>query len=107
MNNELGIAILSTSVALAGLLLVFLGFIFSIYKSFPPNTEAVVLHDYKISACSTFVAFILCIIDAILALLWLLNANSILQCATVAFFFLTIICVLLVAIITFILLIRR
>lgn len=107
MNNELVIAILSTSIALAGLLLVFLGFIFSAYQSFPPDTILVILRPYKVSAWSAIIAFTLCIIDAILSLIWFLNSGNLLYCATIAMFFVVIIGVIFVAVVSFIMMIRR
>jgi hypothetical protein len=105
MNNDLVIGILSASVALAGLLLVFLSFIFSAYQSFPADTQSDVLRPYQITAWSAIVVFTLCIIDAILSLtcvLWRLS-----YWAATSVFFITIIGVLEVATVTFVMIIRR
>ena len=106
MPESIGIAILSISVTLAGLLLVFLGFIFSTYKLFPSNTFPNVLFGYKVNAWSAIIVFTLCIINAIISLIWLLN-GVIPDNVLISLFFIIIAGVLLVAISTFTILIRR
>jgi hypothetical protein len=107
MDKELALVMLSASVGMAGLLLVFLGFILSSYQLFPSNTYAKVIRDHAICAWLAILVFTLSIIDAILSLTWFLWSTIISPWLIIDLFITTIGGILAVAIATFLVLIRR
>ena len=64
-------AILGAAVALAGLLLVFCGFLYSQADSFPSTTDDAVLDKYKNAAKFGVIPFLGCLVVAALAGGWL------------------------------------
>jgi Na+(H+)/acetate symporter ActP len=107
MGIDIGIAILSTSVALAALLLVFLGFVLSTYQSFPGDTSSSVLDKYRSTGKKVLAVFIVCVITGVLSLTWLLTDSCFLYWLAISLFYVEMLGVLLVAILTFTKLLRR
>jgi hypothetical protein len=106
MTENIGIAILSTSVALTGLLLVFLGFVLSTYQSYNANTGKSVLLPYRIIALSSIFIFTLSIASAILSLIWLLGVVIVLG-SIVPLFIITLLGVLVIGIMSIVMIIFR
>jgi len=89
MEKDIVTAILGSSVALAGLLLVFSGFLFTQAASFPPaTTDDKIIDKYRNAGRFGIWPFLLSIFTAILAMLWLLWCVSPLYWTSVACFFL-------------------
>lgn len=107
MDSNISIAILSTSVALAGLLLVFLGFVLSTYQSFPGDTSSSVLDKYRNTGKKALAVFVICVITSVLSLTWLLTDNCFLYWLFISLFYVEMLGVLLIAILTFTKLLRR
>ena len=71
-SKDLAIAILGGSVSLAGLLLVFSGFLFSQAESFPPeHTDDKTIKKYKNAARFGVVPFVGCLMVTWIAAWWL------------------------------------
>ena len=75
-ETEIGLAVLGSSVGLAGLSLVFLGFAISTYRSFPADTGDKILRPYVGAAAAMTLAFFMGMVTALLALLWLIHDTS-------------------------------
>jgi hypothetical protein len=106
MERDLIIVILATSVGTAGLLLVFFGFVFSVYSSYHFGSYPSILLKYRILLWLVIIVFTVCTINSILALCWLINLgipDLILLCL----FVVTILGVMTVAIATFAVLLQR
>jgi hypothetical protein len=101
MGVNIGIAILSTSVALAGLLLVFLGFVLSTYQAFPADTSPSVLDKYRKVGKQALGVFVVCVVTSILSITWLLTDNCLLYWLVISLFYAEMLGVLLVAIFSF------
>jgi hypothetical protein len=80
-------AVLGASTAVAGLLLVFEGFVLSSYNSFPNGTDPRTLKKYKQAIYAVVVSVAFAILVAAGAMAWLLGIN--LFWVTVAGFFIT------------------
>jgi hypothetical protein len=88
-SKDVAIAVFGASVALAGLLLVFVGFVFSQAASFPPETtDDKVIRRYEMAGKLGIIPFVLSLGDAALALGWLLAGSPGLYVGTVWGFFL-------------------
>lgn len=70
ITKDVIVALLGASVALAGLLLVFCGFVFSRAASFPPGTSDTVKQKWKNAALWGLLPFLMSIADAMLAVAW-------------------------------------
>ena len=70
ITKDVVVAVLGASVALAGLLLVFCGFVFSRAASFPPGTDDAIIQKWKRAALFGLWPFLLSIADSILAAAW-------------------------------------
>jgi len=83
MPSAIGVAgeVLASAVALAGLILVFLGAVASSFGSYQKAEQATVRARYQLRAWFAFVGFTLALLSAILALIakWLTN-----DCAALA-----------------------
>jgi len=101
------IVILSTSVGLAGLLLVFFGFIFSAYDSFGFGTEPSLTVKYRILLGIIIFIFAICALTGILSLFWLVDWGTIPPSWILYPFTAIIIGVLALAIVTFATLVKR
>lgn len=106
INEVLATAILSNSVGLAGLLLVFLGFIISSYQSYDASTSRDILKPYKIIATIALAIFVFSVISGLLSLLWLLKYTS-LEFLVIPTFALSLLGVLVVGVISVIEIMRR
>jgi hypothetical protein len=83
------IAVFGATVALAGLLLVVAGFVFSQVNTFPPeNTDDEVIKKYETAGKLGLIPFLIALIDAGLCLVWLVHSNSCLFSTAVYGFFL-------------------
>jgi len=70
--KDLAVAVLGAAVALAGLLLVFVGFLFSQADGFPPaTTDDATIRNYKRAGRIGLIPFVGCLALAWLAGLWL------------------------------------
>jgi len=88
MQRDIALAILGASVGMAGLLLVFAGFLFAQAASFPKKTtDDIVIDKYRRAGQFGVWPFLLSIFNASLALMWLLWCDSLLYLATVVCFF--------------------
>ncbi len=74
-SKDLAVAILGAAVALAGLLLVFCGFLYAQADSFPSTTDDTLLDKYKNAAKVGVIPFVGCLIVAALAGGWLRTAS--------------------------------
>lgn len=71
--KDVMIAIMGAAVALAGLLLVFAGFVFSQASTFPPeNTDDETITRYENAGKMGLLPFVLALADAAVCLCWLL-----------------------------------
>lgn len=75
-EKEIMLAVLGSTTALAGLLLVFLGFVASTYRSYPGGTPDSVLRKYRKAANGVVLAFFLCLAGVLLAFVWLLTGGG-------------------------------
>ena len=88
-SKDVMIAVLGAAVALAGLLLVVAGFVFSQVNTFPPeNTDDSVIAKYEIAGKLGLIPFLIALIDAALCLTWLIHSTSCLYSTAVWGFFL-------------------
>ena len=71
--KDVVIAIIGAAVALAGLLLVFAGFLFGQAASFPPSTPDAITEKFTRKAKLAVVPFLGALLDAGIALGWMLN----------------------------------
>lgn len=72
----MALAILGGSVSLAGLLLVFAGFLFSQAAALPPETDDKIINDFRFAGKLASAPFILCLVVAGLSLRFLLVASD-------------------------------
>jgi cytochrome bd-type quinol oxidase subunit 2 len=107
MGTSMGTVILSTSVALAGLLLVFLGFVLSTYQSYAADTSPKVRDKYRSIALKALIVFAICVITSLLSLTFLLTGSCFLYWLIISLFYVEILCVLLIAILAVTKIIRR
>jgi hypothetical protein len=70
ITKDVVVAILGASVALAGLLLVFCGFVFSRAASFPVGTSDPIKQKWKNAALWGLLPFLMSMADAMLAAAW-------------------------------------
>jgi hypothetical protein len=75
-HKDVVLALFGASSAMAGLVLVFLGFVVSALQPFSPLTSANVLRPYQIAASGLFGAFLLGIASVVLAVWWLTGSQS-------------------------------
>jgi hypothetical protein len=88
-SKDVVIAVFGASVALAGLLLVFIGFVFSQAANFPPETtDDKVIRRYEMAGKLGIIPFVLSLSDAALGLWWLLAGSPRVYASTVSGFFL-------------------
>ena len=86
--KDIAIAIVGAAIGLAGLLLVFSGFVFSQADTFPPETADAVIAKYKVAGKWGLLPFGIALIDAAMAMVWLLHPDETTYTATVSGFFL-------------------
>lgn len=92
--KDVVIAILGSSAALGGFVLVFLGIVITSKESYGGATSEEVIRPYRLSGSVLLGAFGLCLITVALSLLWLINGGSTgLYDASVALFALQLIAV--------------
>jgi hypothetical protein len=70
--KDVMIAILGASIALAGLLLVFSGFLFAQAASFPPTTSDEIINKYRNAGRWGLLPFLLSLAVAMVAYVWLI-----------------------------------
>lgn len=70
------VAILGSSAALAGFVLVFLGIIIASYQSYAGSVPDQVVRPYRVTGSVLLGAFALCLITVALSLGWLVNGGS-------------------------------
>jgi hypothetical protein len=88
-SKDVALALLGGSVALAGLLLVIAGFVFTQASSFPPErTSDAVIERYEFAAKLGLIPFVLALCDGALCLCWLLHRSACLYQLSVGGFFL-------------------
>jgi hypothetical protein len=68
-------AILGSSAAFAGFVLVFLGLIISAYQSYAGSVPSQVVQPYRITGTALLGTFALCLITVAVSLLWLINGG--------------------------------
>ena len=87
--KDTAVAVLGASVALAGLLLIFVGFVFASAAGFPPETtDDKLIRRYERAAKVGTIPFVLSLVDAALALRWLIHSDCRVFNGTVWGFFL-------------------
>lgn len=87
--KDVVLALLGGSVALAGLLLVISGFVFTQAGSFPPErTSNALIERYELAARLGLVPFVLALCDGVVCLWWLLRSSECLFRCSVGGFFL-------------------
>jgi hypothetical protein len=74
--KDVAIATLGASVAIAGLVLVFCGFLFSQADGFPPDTSDSIIEKYRTCGKLGTVPFLVSMIVAGLSFWWLCSPNS-------------------------------
>jgi len=75
-SKDIILAVLSGSVSLAGLLLIFSGFLFTQATGFDPeHTSDTVINKYRNAAKFGVVPFLMCLALAVVALWWLVSPN--------------------------------
>lgn len=86
-SKDIILAVLSGSVSLAGLLLVFSGFLFSQATAFDPeHTKVATINRYRNAARFGVFPFIVCMALACISLWWLLSPSHVLLCiSTIGF----------------------
>lgn len=83
------IAVLGAAVALAGLLLVVAGFVFSQAATFPPETtDDTTIAKYEKAGKLGLIPFLIALVDAGACLVWLIHASQCLFYTAVSGFFL-------------------
>jgi hypothetical protein len=87
-SKEVVLAILGASVALAGLLLVVSGYVFSQVNAFPSGTDNKILDSYRLAGKLGLIPFIIALCDAAIGLWWLLVPSSCAFSTVVGGFFL-------------------
>lgn len=89
-SKDIVLALLGGSVALAGLLLVISGFVFTQAASFPPErTSNALIERYELAARLGLIPFVLALCDAAACTWWLLRSSECLfRCAVGGFFLL-------------------
>jgi hypothetical protein len=88
--KDIAITIVGAAIALAGLLLVFSGFVFAQADTFPPTTDDKTIKRYKSAGKWGLLPFGLALTDAAIAMGWLLNPCPGLYVAALAGFFMSI-----------------
>jgi hypothetical protein len=73
--KDVVIAVLGSSAALGGFVLVFLGIIIASYQSYPGGVPAHVLNPYRISGSALLATFALSLVTVAVSLLWLINGG--------------------------------
>jgi hypothetical protein len=74
--KDVVIAILGSSAALAGFVLVFLGIIIASYQSYPGGAPEAVVRPYRIAGVSLLAAFALGLVAVAVSLLWLISGGG-------------------------------
>lgn len=78
-SKDIILAVLGGSVSLAGLLLVFSGFLFAQATGFDPeHTSDAVINKYRNAAKFGVLPFLMCLILAVVAVWWLLAPSALL-----------------------------
>ncbi|TMD13831.1 MAG: hypothetical protein E6I27_15095 [Chloroflexi bacterium] len=73
--KDVVIAILGSSAALGGFVLVFLGVIIASYQSYPGGVPEQVVRPYRISGSALLGTFAVSLITVAVSLLWLINGG--------------------------------
>jgi hypothetical protein len=73
--KDVVVAILGSSAALGGFVLVFLGVIIAAYQSYPGGVPAEVVDPYRVSGSALLAAFALSLVSVAVSLLWLINGG--------------------------------
>jgi hypothetical protein len=85
-QKDVVIAVLGSSVAMAGLILVFGGFIFAQAASFPSSTDDVIISKYTRAGRLAIYPFWGFLVTTALSVVWMLYQNQCLYVACVALF---------------------
>ena len=84
--KEVILAVLGASVAIAGLLLVFTGFLFTQASSFAPTTPDAITEKFRKGVRLGIIPFLAALADSVASFVWLLWPGTILyQTATIGF----------------------
>ena len=87
--KDVAIALLGAAVAIAGLLLVVAGFVFTQGASFDPDvTDDTIIDGYRTAGRLGLIPFVLALAEAGVALIWLVHKNNGLYTGTIWGFFL-------------------
>jgi len=97
-------AVLGASTAVAGLLLVFQGYLFSVYSQLVPTASSKVRRPYKVGIGGTTAALVVAIAVAFGALGWLLDLD--LFWATIAGFMLSLVIIVVASVAVTVLILR-
>jgi hypothetical protein len=74
--KDVVVAILGSSAALGGFVLVFLGVVIASYQSYPGGVPADVVNPYRVSGSALLATFALSLVSVAVSLLWLINGGS-------------------------------
>lgn len=74
--KDVVVAILGSSTALGGFVLVFLGIIIAAYQSYPGGAPEQVVKPYRITGSALLAAFGLSLITVAVCLMWLANGGT-------------------------------
>jgi hypothetical protein len=86
------IGVLGTSVTLAGLLLVFSGFLFAQAASFPPaTTDDRIINKFRNAGRFGLFPFLLCLLAAILSLIWFIHPAGCVYYVDIILFLITVV----------------
>jgi hypothetical protein len=80
------LAILSATATIAGLVLVFSGFLFAVISSLPPETADRHLARFAVPAKLAVIPFVLALITASTSYAWLITCNALAYTASVILF---------------------
>jgi hypothetical protein len=90
MQKDIAVAILGASVGMAGLLLIFAGFLFGQAASFPPETtDDAIINRYRNAGRFGVWPFLLSLLNAAIAFMWMLWCDPLLYGVMVVGFFLS------------------
>lgn len=87
--KDVMLGILGASVGLAGLLLIFSGYVFAQAAAFPPaSTDDKIINRFRNAGRFGLWPFLLALIDSVLCMTWLIHPEGYIYAASVAVFFL-------------------
>jgi hypothetical protein len=73
--KDVVVAILGSSAALGGFILVFLGVIIAAYQSYPGGVPEPVVQPYRVTGSALLATFALSLITVAVSLIWLINGG--------------------------------